>query len=258
MAVSALQSCAKPSKRMVVASSKGFTLSKVRKKNVRAIGTTQLLRQPGHGTKQQRRGTSRTDNRKHKKQVMVDFNALPQLYAKTPVKSILKNVNGNGGGKCCKQRSAIFYVDPNPPPATVDSDYAGKFSQSVHELGNAVVILCTKEKAHYYEDRAHLTRNFATDTYKFTFAGNKNEYKMGPYNVFNNTSKRVLLFIRKEKNIPFTFYGEVRALSHNAYNHLHNFNPTWLFEFLDNNMPSSAISLLAEVFDKRPPKPTQP
>jgi hypothetical protein len=35
-------------------------------------------------------------------------------------------------------------------------------------------------------------------------------------------------------------------------------NPTWLFEFLDNNMPSSAASLLAQVFDKEPPKPTQP
>ena len=255
MALSALQSSTKPSKRMVVTHSTGLTLSKVHKKNVKAIGTTQLLQQPGK--KKKRRDTSRTDNRKHKKQVMVDFNALPQLYVKTPVKSILKNVNGNRGGKCCKQRSAIFYVDPNPPTPTVDSDYAGKFSQSVHELGNAVVILCTKEKANYYEDKAHLTRNFASDSYKFTFAGNKNEYKKGSYRVFK-TLKRVLLFIRKKKNVPFTFYGEMRALSHNTYDHLTKTNPTWLFEFLDNNMPSSAASLLAQVFDKEPPKPTQP
>ena len=240
-------------KRMVVAHSTGLTLSKVRKKNVKAIGTTQLLRRPGK--KKQRRDTSRTDNRKHKKQVMVDFNALPQLYAEIPLKSILKNVNGNGGGKCRKQRDVIVSLDPNPP--TVVSDYAGKFGQSVHELGNAVVILCTKEKANFYEDKAHLTRHSASDSYKFTFSGNKNEYKKGSYRVFQK-SKRVLLFVRMKKNISFTFCGEVRALSHNPYDHVTMTNPTWLFEFLDKNMPSSATSLLGQVFDKEPPKSTQP
>lgn len=257
MVLSALQSSTKPStKRMVVAHSTGLTLSKVHKKNVKPIGTTQLLRQPDK--MKQRRDASRTDNRKHKKQVMVDFNALPQLYVEPPVKSILVNAKGHGGGKSRYQRSAIFCVDSNPPPATTDSDYAGEFMKSVHKLSNAVVILCTKDMANYYQDEAHLNPSSLNDTYKITFAGNKNEFKMGAYNVFNDATNRVLVFIRDRKAISFKFYGEVRALSHNPISQLHHGNPTWLFEFLDKNMPSSAVSYLAKVFDIPPATPTQP
>ena len=192
----------------------------------------------------------RRQKAKSKADVVVDFNALPPLYVPTGRLSHCLNRKGNGGGMSWCQRSAILYIDSEPPRATVWGDYRfGEFQKSVHVLANAVVIFCTGEKALFYHDKIHLNPTSAVDTHKFTFAGNKNEFEKGSYDAFDDASKRVLLFVRREKAVAFSFYGEVRKLSHNPMDHLHDLNPTWLFEFVDKNMPRSALSYLVDVFD---------
>ena len=227
----------------------GVTLSTpVSKKKMRPCGAGDLLRKSARDKMQQ---VLRAERSKGKKQldVTIDFNSLPPLYQQVPSVCNMRNIDGDVGGISPHFRSALFYVDPSPPMASVFKDYAGQFGKAVLEVKNAVLVFCTKEKANHFCDRVHLNPDKPGGSYFMTFAGNPTEDKRGAYDVFDK--KPILLFVRMLGTESFTFYGQVtnRKDNHCPANTNHKDNPTWRFEFMDNNMPSQWSSYLAQVFD---------
>ena len=141
----------------------------------------------------------RAERAKGKKQldITIDFNSLQgNMYQQVPPHCVMCNIDGGIGGISPYFRSALFYVDSNPPPATVFKDYAGQFGKAVLETKNAVLVFCTKEKANHFCDKVHLTPD-----------------------------------------------------NHCPANINHKDNPTWKFEFMDNNMPPQASFYLVQIFD---------
>lgn len=241
-------------KKMRTPRASGATLSKpVNKKKTRPCGAGDIMRKRAREKMQQ---ALQAERAKGKKQLDVtfDFNSLQgKLYQRVPLACDMLNIDGGVGGISPYFRSALFYVDSNPPPASRFKDYAGQFGKAVLEIKNAVLVFCTKEKANHFCDRVHLTPDKPGGSYFLTFAGNPTEDKRGAYDILDK--KPILLFVRMKNNEGFYFYGQVtnRKDNHCPANANHKDNPTWKFEFMDNNMPPQASFYLAQIFDIQNP-----
>lgn len=237
-------------KKMRTPRASSVTLSKpTHSKKMRPCGAGDLLRK---SVREKMRQALRAERAKGKKQLDVtfDFNSLQgKMYQQVPPICDMLNIDGEAGGIHPYFRSALFYVDSNPPPASRFKDYAGPFGKAVLEIKNVVLVFCTKEKANHFCDRVHLTPDKPGGSYFLTFAGNPSEDKRGAYDIFDK--KPILLFVRMLGTESFTFYGQVtnRKDNHCPANTNHKDHPTWKFEFMDNNMPPQASFYLAQIFD---------